>query len=260
MPCLSLRLVVGETRRALLHYEPTRAARRIRQNRVGVGDAAVADPLLAAVDLVADDLAVLHHAIRRGLQRPQIAARVRLGGAVGEQHAFLGDARQPELLLLRRGADGDRVAAQEGGEHRGGNAQVDARHLLADAVHVEGAAAESAVLLGNKQKLNAQLVRAAHVFARSRAGIRRARPARSVLRPAIASWRNPCSDFQTQLQSLFGDHHRVPRLSSSALALTNSCRSAPGRNSRMSSTIPTSATWKIGALGFLLMATMKGCP
>ena len=33
-----------------------------------------------------------------------------------------------------------------------------------------------------------------------------------------------------------------------------------GRNSRRSSTIPTSATWKIGALGFLLMAMMNGLP
>ncbi len=33
-----------------------------------------------------------------------------------------------------------------------------------------------------------------------------------------------------------------------------------GMNSRMSSIMPTSATWKIGALGFLLTATMKGDP
>ena len=56
---LVLRLVVREARRAFLHDEPARTAGRVRQNRVGVGDAAVADPLLAAVDLVADDPAVL---------------------------------------------------------------------------------------------------------------------------------------------------------------------------------------------------------
>ncbi len=33
-----------------------------------------------------------------------------------------------------------------------------------------------------------------------------------------------------------------------------------GKNSRTSATIPTSATWKMGAPGFLLMATMKGLP
>lgn len=33
-----------------------------------------------------------------------------------------------------------------------------------------------------------------------------------------------------------------------------------GMNSSTLATIPTSATWKIGALGFLLMATMKGLP
>ena len=33
-----------------------------------------------------------------------------------------------------------------------------------------------------------------------------------------------------------------------------------GKNSRMSSTIPMSAAWKMGAFGFLLMATRKGFP
>ena len=67
--------------------------------------------------------------------------------------------RQPDLLLLRSGADGDRIAAEESGQHRGRDAQVDARHLLADAVDVEGAAAHAAELFGNEQELDAQLVR-----------------------------------------------------------------------------------------------------
>ena len=97
------------------------------------------------------------------MQGAQIAARIRLGGAIGEQQTLVGDARQPVLLLLRRGADSDRIAAQKRGQHGGGHAQIDARHLLADAIHVEGAAAHSAELLRNEQELNAQLVRAAHV-------------------------------------------------------------------------------------------------
>ena len=38
-------LVVGETLRVFLHDEPAWTARRVGQNRVGTGDAAVADPL-----------------------------------------------------------------------------------------------------------------------------------------------------------------------------------------------------------------------
>jgi hypothetical protein len=108
---------------------------------VSVGDSAVADPLFAAVDLVADDAVVLHHAVGSGLQGSQIAARFRFGGAVGEQQSLFRDARQPDFLLLRSGADRDRIAAQKRGQHRGGDAQIDARHLFADAVHIEGAAA-----------------------------------------------------------------------------------------------------------------------
>src|SRR5271157_696917 len=48
-----LRFVVAEALGALLHDEPTGTRGCIRQNGVDVGDAAVADPLFAAVDLVA---------------------------------------------------------------------------------------------------------------------------------------------------------------------------------------------------------------
>ena len=85
-------LVVSETLRALFDDEPARTRGSIRQDRVGVGDAAVADPLLAAVDLVADDLAVFDDAIGGGLQRSQIAAGFGLGRAVGEQQSLFGDA------------------------------------------------------------------------------------------------------------------------------------------------------------------------
>ena len=56
---LVFRLVVGEALGALLHDKPTRPAGGIGQDGVDIGDAAVADPLLVAVDLVADDFAVL---------------------------------------------------------------------------------------------------------------------------------------------------------------------------------------------------------
>ncbi len=56
----------------------------------------------------------------------------------------------------------DRVAPEERGEHSGGDADVDAGHALAHPVDVEGAAAHSAVLLGDEQKLDAELA-AAHL-------------------------------------------------------------------------------------------------
>ena len=56
---LIFRLVVTEALRALFHDEPARTAGRVGQNRVGIGDSAVADPLFVAIDLVTDDAAVL---------------------------------------------------------------------------------------------------------------------------------------------------------------------------------------------------------
>ena len=93
----------------------------------------------------------------------QIAAGFRLRGAVGEQHSLFRDARQPDLLLLRSGADRDRIAAQERRQHGRGDAQIDARHFFADAIHIEGSAAHAPELFGDEQELNAQLVRTAHV-------------------------------------------------------------------------------------------------
>ena len=160
---LVFRLVVGETLRSLFHDEPARTGGRASQNRVGIGDSAVADPLLVAGDFVADDAAVFDDRVRRSAKRSQIAAGFRFRGAVGEQQSLFRDARQPDFLLLRSGADRDRIAAQERGQHRRGDAEIDTRHLFANAIHIEGAAAHAAELFGNEQKLNAQLVRAAHV-------------------------------------------------------------------------------------------------
>ena len=65
---------------------------------------------------------------------------------------------EPALLLLGRAADGDRIAAEEGGEQARRDADVDARHGLADAVDVEGTAAHPAVLLGDEHELHSKLV------------------------------------------------------------------------------------------------------
>ena len=146
-------------------------------------------------------------ALGRGLQRAQIAARIRLGGAVGEQDALFGDARQPELLLLRRGADGDRIAAQESGQHRRRDAQIDARHLFANAVDVERAAAEAAVLFGNEQKLDAQLVGAAHVADDLERALVALVQVDQLLVGQPFLGEVP-QRFQTEFQCLLGDHRR----------------------------------------------------
>jgi hypothetical protein len=160
---LILRLVVAEAFRVFFYDEPTRTTGRVGQDCVGVSNSAVADPLLGSVDLVADDPAVLGDPVRGGLQRSQIAAGFRLSRAVGEQQSLFRDARQPVLLLLRSGAHGYWVAAEKCRQHSRGNAQINARHLFTDQIHIEGAAAETAAVLGDEQQLNAQLVRAAHV-------------------------------------------------------------------------------------------------
>src|SRR5271167_1957588 len=113
---LVFRLVVGEARYALFHDEPAWPYGRVGQYGVSIGDATVADPLLAAVDLVANDLAVFLDAIGGRLQRAQVAAGFRLRRAVGEQNSFFSDATQPFLLLLRSGAESYGIAAKECGK------------------------------------------------------------------------------------------------------------------------------------------------
>ena len=155
--------VVGESLGVFFDDEPSRAGWRAGQDRVRSGDAAVADPLLVAVDLVADDAAILHHAVGGGAKSAEIAARFRFGRAVGEEQSFIGDAAQPDFLLVVRRTNRDGIAAEKSSQHRGCDSEIDARHLLANAVDVEGAAAHAAELFGDEQELDAQLVRAAHI-------------------------------------------------------------------------------------------------
>ena len=158
---LVLGTVLGEPLGAAVKDEPGRPARGTGQDRVLVGDAAVADPLLAAVQPVSGDRPAVQHGSRGCLQRGEVAARVGLRRTVGVQDAAFGDLGEPLALLLWRGADEYRVAAEEGGEHAGGDPHVEPGHLLADPVDVDRAAAHPAVFLGDEQQLDAQLV-AAH--------------------------------------------------------------------------------------------------
>ena len=56
---LVFRLIVCKAFRTLVDNEPARPAGSIGENRVSVGDPAIADPLFVAGDLVTDDAAVL---------------------------------------------------------------------------------------------------------------------------------------------------------------------------------------------------------
>jgi hypothetical protein len=161
-PVLVFRMAGREARRAAGHHEPRRPLGGARQDGAEVGDRAVGDPLLAPVDAVAGDHAIDDDALGHGLQRTQVAAGVRLSGAVGKHHALFGDGTQPAQLLLFGGAHQDRVAAQEGGEGRRGQPDVVPRHRLADEIGVEGAAVHAAVGGGHKDQLHAQLRRVAH--------------------------------------------------------------------------------------------------
>ena len=89
------------------------------------------------------------------LSRAEVAAGLRLGGAVRVQDSLLGDLAEPGAFLVGCGAEVYRVAAKERGEHAGGEAEVDAGHLLAHPVDVDGAAAHPAVLLGDEHQLDA---------------------------------------------------------------------------------------------------------
>src|SRR5581483_12502056 len=79
---LVFRLVVLESRCSGFDDEPAWARRSVRQNGVSARNPPVADPLLAAVQLVADDAVAVRDPVRRALQRAEVAARVRLGRAV----------------------------------------------------------------------------------------------------------------------------------------------------------------------------------
>ena len=151
-----------EARRAAGHHEPCWPFGRTRQDGREVGNGTIGNPLLAPVDAVAGDLAIDDDAFGHRLQRTQVAAGIRLGGAVGKDHALLGDGAQPAQLLLFGGADQDRVAAQEGGEGRRGQPDVMPGHRLADEIGVESASVHAPVGGRHKHQLHAQLRRVAH--------------------------------------------------------------------------------------------------
>ena len=164
MPCLSSGLPYVKPSVPLSTRNQVEPPGSVGQDRVPVGDAAVADPLLAAGDPVADDLAVLLDRDGRGRERPEVAAGLRLGRAVGVEVAVLGQRPEPIGLLLGGRPDVDRVGAEEGGEDAGGDPEVDRGHGLGHPVDVVGPPAESAELLRDGQQVQADLPRVVEVL------------------------------------------------------------------------------------------------
>ena len=152
---LVLVLPVGEAGEVLLHDEPARSAGGVREDRVDVGEAAVADPLLAAGQAVAGELSVFLDRHRDRAQGGEVAAGLGLGGPVGHDGP-LGDLAEPELLLLRR-AEAERVAAEQRGQDPGRYADVEPRQSLTRAVDVVGTAPHASELFGQEHELDPQL-------------------------------------------------------------------------------------------------------
>ena len=163
-PVLVLGLAVGEALGVPVHEEPARPPGGVGEDRVAVGHAAVADPLLAPADAVGHHLPVLLDRLGLRGQRPEVAAGLGLGGPVGVELALLGQLAQPLGLLLGGRADVDRVGAQEGGQDAGGDAEVDGGHVLGHPVDVVGPAAEAAQLLRDGQEVEPDLCRVVEVL------------------------------------------------------------------------------------------------
>ena len=116
-PVLVLRLAVGEPLGVPIHEEPAGSPGGVGEDRIAVGDAAVADPLLAAADAIRHHLAVLLDGLRLRGEGPEVAAGLRLGGPVSVELPLLGQLAQPLGLLLGCRPDVDGVGAQEGGQN-----------------------------------------------------------------------------------------------------------------------------------------------
>jgi hypothetical protein len=81
-----------------------------------------------------------------------------LGDRVGHHQTVLGHPAQPVLLLLVGAADAQRVAAQRYTQQGGGQTQVDAGHLLADAEDGPGTGAQPAVGGGDEGQVQPDLL------------------------------------------------------------------------------------------------------
>ena len=157
-----LRLRRGEAGRVVRNDEPGRAVGSHGEDGDHVGDRSVRDPLLATVDPVAGDDAVLLDAGGGRLHRAEVTPGVGLGGAVREDHTVFGDRAQPSLALVVGGPDENRVASEECGEDGRCEADVVAGHHFADSIRVERSPVHPAVGLGDEHQLHAELLRVAH--------------------------------------------------------------------------------------------------
>ncbi len=154
---LVLVLAGNEPGRPLLDQEEGRTVGRGRQHRVKLSVTAVRNELLGAVDLVALELAVLDDPVGLGANRGKLAPGQRLGDGVGDNQAFIADATKPVIALLFRRAHDDGIGAEKNGQECGGHAEIQARHIFGNAVHVVGRASESSQLFRNKQQVQPNL-------------------------------------------------------------------------------------------------------
>ena len=168
----------------------------------------------------------------------KIASCLRFGGTVGEQQSLIRDTAQPKLLLRWSSTDEDRITAEKRSQHSGRDTQIDARHLFADAIHIKGTAAEAAILFGNKKQLNANSLGIAHCVDDVHRAFITGIQINQFLVRQVVSWQNLEGTLSLVSVSF---SYIMARLyltfTASRILLVNS-----GRNSRMSSTIPTSAT------------------
>ena len=130
------------------------AVRRIGQNGVKLRHTAVGDELLLAVDPVPFNLTLLiQNPFRLGLQRLNIAARLRFGNTIGDHQAFIGNLPNILFFLLRGGAHPNGVHPQTDGQKRRGHRQVHLGHPLAYDGNFRGACAQAPVSLRNKNEV-----------------------------------------------------------------------------------------------------------
>src|SRR5690606_10647418 len=149
---LVLDLLGGEAGRALLHDEALDALVGLRPDDGDVGQVAVGDPHLRAVEHpVAAILAGV------GLHVGRVGAAVRLGQAEAADHLAGGHARQPLPPLLLRAVGVDRVHAQRGlHADEAAQAAVAALQLLADQAVADRVEAGAAVFLRQRGTEQAQ--------------------------------------------------------------------------------------------------------
>ncbi|MCG3141405.1 MAG: hypothetical protein HDKAJFGB_02686 [Anaerolineae bacterium] len=142
----------------MFHNKPRRTAGRVRQKSVQLRDAAVGNPLFAPREFVTCHVTVFRDRHGFARKRSQIAARLRFSCAVCDEQRLVRDFAHPIFFLFRRRADRNRVGAEKRRQNAGGDAQINGRHQFRHAINIVRAAAETAVLFGNKNEMQTEML------------------------------------------------------------------------------------------------------